>query len=460
MGDSQSLQNKNGITEGVIWKQLLSFFFPIVLGTFFQQLYNTVDAVIVGKFVGTEALSAVGGSTAALINLLVGFFVGLSSGASVIISQYYGAGRRQETSDAVHTSMALSIAGGFALTVFGFLCSNWALRIMDTPESIMDQSMLYLRIYFGGMVFQMIYNIGSGILRAVGDSRRPLYFLIVCCIVNLVLDLLFVLVFKWGVMGAALATVLSQAVSAVLVMFSLMRTDEMYHLDLRKIRFHMEPLKGTISIGLPCGMQSVMYSVSNIIIQRVINQFDVDAIAAWTVFGKVDGIYWMIMAAFGVSVTTFAGQNFGAKKYDRIHKSVRVCLLMAFATAGIMSVIVLGCGQYIYQIFTSDTGVIEVGVRMMSVIAPFYFAYVATEVLSGAVRGAGDGFVPMVITGFGICVLRIVWVLTVVPKHHSIETAILSFPITWIITSVMFVIYYLQGGWLRRQIKKSEANKA
>ena len=243
---NRNQQDINGITEGVIWKQLLSFFFPIVLGTFFQQLYNTVDAVIVGNFVGKEALAAVGGATGAIINLLVGFFVGLSSGATVIISQFYGAGRREETSDAVHTAMALSIVGGIFFTIVGIVFSPWALQAMGTPEDIMQPSVLYIRVYFGGMLFSMLYNIGSGILRAVGDSKRPLYFLIVCCVANLLLDLLFVAVFHWGVLGAALATTLSQAISAVLIMVSLLRTSEIYRVTIRKIRFHYQILKDMI----------------------------------------------------------------------------------------------------------------------------------------------------------------------------------------------------------------------
>ncbi len=457
MRGNRNQQDINGITEGVIWKQLLSFFFPIVLGTFFQQLYNTVDAVIVGNFVGKEALAAVGGATGAIINLLVGFFVGLSSGATVIISQFYGAGRREETSDAVHTAMALSIVGGIFFTIVGIVFSPWALQAMGTPEDIMQPSVLYIRVYFGGMLFSMLYNIGSGILRAVGDSKRPLYFLIVCCVANLLLDLLFVAVFHWGVLGAALATTLSQAISAVLIMVSLLRTSEIYRVTIRKIRFHYQILKDMIRIGFPSGLQSVMYNISNIILQSVINQFGTDAIAAWTAFGKIDGIFWMIMGAFGVSITTFAGQNFGAKKYDRIHKSVRVCLVMAFLTAAVMSVVVLGFGQYIYRLFTPDPAVISYGVGMMKVIAPFYFTYVCTEVLAGAVRGTGDALIPTLITCVGVCVLRIVWVFAVVPFSHNIQTVIVSYPIAWAISSIMFIIYYLHGGWLRRRIRKAES---
>ena len=448
-------QLTNGITEGIIWKQLLYFFFPIVLGTFFQQLYNTVDAVIVGNFVGKEALAAVGGSTSTLINLLVGFFVGLSSGATVIISQFYGARKAKETSQAVHTAVALGLVGGVLFTVVGLLCSEWALNLMETPEEIMDQSLLYLRVYFGGIIFSLLYNVGAGILRAIGDSKRPLYFLIVCCIVNLVLDLLFVAVFHWGVFGAAFATTLSQVTSAVLVMVSLLRSTEMYGLAIKQIRFTASILKDMIRIGFPAGMQSVMYSVSNVIIQSCINTQGTDAVAAWTAFGKIDGIFWMIMGAFGVSITTFSGQNFGAQKYDRIKKSVRVCRLMAFAVSALISVILLFGGHYVMRLFTDDNAVIAYGMRMIRVVSPFYFTYVCIEVLAGAVRGAGDSLLPMLMTCIGVCLLRVVWVWTAVPYSNTIETVIFSYPLTWAITSVMFIIYYLQGGWLKRCIRKA-----
>ena len=316
-------QISNQITEGVIWKQLLFFFFPILFGTFFQQLYNTTDAVIVGKFVGKEALAAVGGPASTLINLLIGFFTGLSSGATVILAQYYGAKKQDDVRRTVHTAMALSVAGGAVIMVLGMLFSGAALRAMNTPDEILSMSAVYMRVYFLGVIPSLVYNMGSGILRAVGDSKRPLYFLVLSCLVNIVLDIFFVTILKMGVVGVAVATALSQVVSALMVMMTLMRTDESYRLVLCEIRFHPVLLHNIIRIGLPAGIQSTMYSASNLIIQSSINAFGTDTIAAWTAYGKVDGIFWMIMGAYGVSITTFAGQNFGAGKYDRIRKSVR-----------------------------------------------------------------------------------------------------------------------------------------
>lgn len=440
----------NQITEGVIWKQLLFFFFPILLGTFFQQLYNTTDAVIVGQFVGKEALAAVGGPAATLINLLIGFFMGLSSGATVIISQYYGAGNGENVKKTVHTAVALSIAGGAAIMVLGMLFSGAALSAMHTPEDIYSLSVMYMRIYFLGVIPSLVYNMGSGILRAVGDSRRPLYFLILSCIANIVLDVLFVAVLKMGVAGVAVATALSQVVSALMVIHALMKSEDSYRLYPKEIRFSPVLLHNIIRIGLPAGIQSTMYSLSNLIIQSSINSFGTDTVAAWTAYGKIDGIFWMIMGAYGVSATTFAGQNFGAGKYDRIKKSVRICLGMAAATSLLLSVIVLSGGRLFFCMFTDDAEVISIGLGMMRVISPCYITYICIEILGGTTRGCGDAIPPMLLTGVGVCVLRVIWALTAVPLRPEVSTVALSYPITWTITSILFIIYYLKGNWLKR----------
>ena len=281
----------NQITEGVIWKQLLSFFFPILFGTFFQQLYNTTDAVIVGNFVGKEALASVGGPAATIINLLVGFFTGLSSGATVITSQYFGAGDKKKVSASVHTAIALAIAGGAVVMVIGMAISRAALIAMDTPADILEPSVTYMMIYFLGTIPSMIYNMGSGILRAVGDSKRPLYFLIASCIINILLDLFFVVAIPLGVAGVAIATILSQTLSALMILVSLMRTKEVYRLEIKKIRFQRFLLVSILKIGFPAGLQSAMYSISNLLIQSSINAFGTDTVAAWTAYGKVDSIF-------------------------------------------------------------------------------------------------------------------------------------------------------------------------
>lgn len=448
-------QMSNQITEGVIWKQLLFFFFPILFGTFFQQLYNTTDAIIVGNFVGKEALASVGGPAATIINLLVGFFVGLSSGATVIISQHYGAGDRKKVSESVHTSIALAVAGGAVMMVIGIAVARFSLEAMNTPADIMEPSLTYMKIYFCGIIPSMIYNMGSGILRAVGDSRRPLYFLIASCFINIGLDLFFVVTLQMGVAGVAIATILSQAISALMTVIALMRTADSYRLILMKIRFHRQLLLSIVRIGFPAGLQSAMYSISNLLIQSSINSFGTDTVAAWTAYGKVDGIFWMIMGAYGVSITTFAGQNYGAGKYDRIKKSVRVCLALAAVTSILLSVIVLAFGGTILLLFTKDTNVIEICMGMMWVVSPAYITYICIEILSGTCRGCGDSFIPMLLTCFGVCVLRIAWIFTAVPLRHEVSTVVFSYPLTWTITSLLFIIYYKKGKWMQKDALRS-----
>lgn len=445
----------NGITEGIIWKQLLFFFFPILVGTFFQQLYNTIDAIIVGQYVGKEALAAVG-STGSLINLLVGFFVGLSSGATVIIAQFFGARDDESVSKAVHTSIALSIVGGAIIMVVGIIFAPSCLKAMGVPSDIMHYAVDYTRIYFIGMIASLIYNMGSGILRAIGDSKRPLYFLIISCFVNIILDALFVIVFKMNVVGVGIATVISQIVSALLTVMVLMRTSQSYKLYLRKIRFYREILNRIITIGLPAGLQSVMYSVSNIIIQSNINAFGTDTIAAWAAYGKIDSLFWMAMGAFGVSITTFVGQNFGAKKFDRVKKSVVVCLKMAMGVSIALSVILFFSGGTFSQLFTNDVAVINKSSEIIRFLTPFYFTYVCVEILSGAIRGTGESLKPMILTCLGICVLRVVWILVIVPLYPSFTMVTVSYPVTWAATSILFIIYYVRGSWLKKHIEKEK----
>lgn len=437
-----SVPSRNQITEGVIWKQLLLFFFPILFGTFFQQLYNTVDAIIVGRFVGKEGLAAVGGSAAMIINLLVGFFVGLSSGATVIISQFYGARQQAKVSQAVHTAVAFSIAGGLVIMAIGLVSAPAALRAMGTPQETMEDSILYLRIYFIGLIGNLLYNMGAGILRAIGDSKRPLYFLIAGCLTNIVLDIVLVLVCKMGVAGAAWATIISQLVSAVLVVMTLLKTDDMYRLSPKDIRMNPNMLLRIIQIGLPAGLQSVMYSASNIIIQSSVNSLGTDIVAAWTAYGKIDVIYWTIINAFGISITTFVGQNFGAGKLERVYKGVRVCLGISAGATIFLSTVLYGFGQYIYLLFTTDTGVIEKGVEILHFLVPTLITYVCIEILSGALRGIGDCWIPMVMTALGVCLLRVVWIVVAVPIYPDIKTICFSYPLTWTVTSVLFLIYY------------------
>lgn len=439
---SENTTEKNEITEGVIWKQLLLFFFPILFGTFFQQLYNAADAMILGRFVGKEALSAAGGSTGTVINLLVGFFVGLSSGATVIISQYYGAKRREMVGYAVHTAIAFCLAAGLLLMIGGFAAAPSILRVMDTPAEVLDLAILYIRIYFLGTIGNLIYNVGAGILRAVGDSRRPLYFLIISCFTNIVLDVVFIVLFRLGVAGAAIATISSQLLSAVLVVIVLMHTEDMHRLELRKIRLDRRMFYRIIRIGFPAGLQSVMYSLSNIIIQSAINALGTDTVAAWTAYSKLDCVFWMTINAFGISITTFVGQNFGAGNPERVRKGIRTCLYMSLGATVFISLILYYGAPVICRFFTTDAEVLRIGLDMTRFLVPVYVTYIMIEIMSGALRGVGDCWVPTLICLGGICVIRVLWIMFAVPRKPDIYTIMFSYPLTWVVTSALFIGYY------------------
>ena len=439
----------NAITEGVIWKQLMIFFFPILLGTFFQQLYNTADAMIVGRFVGKEALSAVGGTTSTIINLIIGFFVGLASGATVIISQFYGARQRENVSRAVHTAIALAIAGGALLTVVGIAVAPWALRLLNTPEEVMGHAQTYMRIYFAGTIGNLIFNIGSGILRAIGDSKRPLYVLIACTCANIVLDLFLVLVIPMGVAGAGIATILSQFISAVLVLWLLARSGEDMRVHVKRIKLHPDLLARIFRIGLPAGLQSVFYSLSNMVIQSSVNSFGTNVMAGWTVYGKVDGLFWMMMNAFGIAITAFVGQNYGARQYARVKKSVRVWLAIAFGASIFLSLVIYLFGGLITGRFTDDPAVVLQSRDIIDFMVPYFVTYVCIEILSGALRGAGDSLRPMLMVCFGVCGVRVLWIMLLVPIFHTFNWVMASYPVSWALTSILFVIYYKKFSVLR-----------
>lgn len=444
-------QNRStSITEGPIWKGLLMFFFPILFGTFFQQLYNTIDAVIVGRCVGKEALAAVGGGTSVFVNLLVGFFIGLTSGASVLISQFYGAKNGPGISRSVHTSVMLCIFGGIIIMILGISLSRPMMILTKTPEEVLDSSVLYLKVFFSGAIPMLIYNMGSSILRGTGDSRTPLIILMAGCLSNIILDLIFVVIFRLGVFGVALATVLCQAESAVIVIIILAKSREEHRLDVRKLTVTPHILREIIRIGFPAGIQSCLYTVSNLIIQANINAFGTDYIASWAAYGKIDAVFWMMINAFGIATTTFAGQNFGAGHTDRIKKSMWEALLMSATGTVIVSALFLVFGKPALRLFTGDSSVIEKGMEMMNFLVPFWITYISIEILSGTIRGTGTALVPTLITIFGICGLRIAWLFTAVPLRPQITTVIFSYPLTWIVTSIIFWIYYASGKWLRK----------
>ena len=445
------------LTEGVIWKQVLRFLVPIVIGSFFQQLYNMVDTIIVGHYVGTDALAAVG-STGPITALLVGFFVGVSSGATVVIAQYYGAGLAKRVSDAVHTAVALALISGLLVTVIGIATTHPILQQMNLPEKIVGDASTYLIVYYAGCVGNLMYNIGTGILRSVGDSRRPLYILIACCAMNIVLDLAFVLIFRLGVFGVALATVLSQLISAILVLACLMRTTDVYRVSLRKLRMNGSILVEIIRIGLPAGFESVLYNVSNIIIQAFINEFGTAQIAAWASTGKLDAIVWLMMQAFGIACATFVAQNFGAKKYDRMKQSVRTILKMDLGTTVVLSLIIYFFCPYLMRIFTPDAEVIANASYIIRFFAPFYIIYVLVNVFAAVIRSCGEALPPMLITTIGICGLRFAWLFIALPLHHTIGMLCLSYAVSWAVTAAVFTVYYLRKRWLTRCIARLESH--
>ena len=440
----------NRITEGSIFGQLLLFFFPILFGTFFQQLYNTADAMVVGRFVGKQALAAVGGSTSTLINLLVGFFVGLSSGATVVISQFYGARKADKVHWAVHTSIAFSVIGGIIFMIVGLVGSPWALEAMKTPEDVMGHAVVYIRIYFLGIIVNLVYNMGAGILRAVGDSRRPLYFLIASCFTNIILDVLLVAVLGMGVAGAALATITSQLLSAILVVRALMKTDDMYKLEWKKVRIDQRMLQRIVRIGIPAGMQSVMYNISNVIIQAGVNTLGTDNVTAWATYGKVDGLYWMMINALGISATTFVGQNFGAGRLDRVRKGAGACMVIGVVLTASVGVVLYNGGHLLVELFTTDQQVQAISMDLLHFMVPTFITYIAIEILSGTLRGVGDAWMPLIITGIGVCAVRVLWIMFVLPHYHTIIGAAFCYPLTWSLTTVAFVIYYYFFSSLRR----------
>ena len=439
------------ITEGVIWKQLLIFFFPILLGTLFQQMYNTVDTIIVGRAVGTQALAAVGATTA-LVNLFSGFFIGLSSGVTVIVSQAYGARDNDGVSRSIHTGMALALILGIFIIGAGVFLGPVILQWTQVPESVYGDAALYVRIYFTSGLAFMIYNMGASILRALGDSLRPTLFLIAACVTNIVLDIVLVVYLHMGIAGAAYATVISQIVSAVLILISMMRLPGFTRMHIRKLKITGRLLRTILLIGIPAGLQFITYDLSNILVQAGVNSFGEITIAAWTAYQKTDAITWIIVNSCGLAVTTFVGQNFGAQKYRRVRRSVWVSMAMSTSMVLLCSLTILYFRRPILSIYTTDQQVIEVGAWSMLMILPFNFIFMPTEVFAGAMRGTGYTIVPTVITAVCVCLFRILWVTFLVPVYHVLPMLAAVYPISWGIALIFFSCVYYRGRWLSKPI--------
>lgn len=437
----------NLMTEGVIWKQLLLFSIPLLVGNLFQQLYNTVDSIIVGNYVGSQALAAVGASTP-IINLLVGFFMGIATGAGIIISQFYGAKDEKRLRESVHTALALSILAGIFLTVVGMMFSPWILRIMGTPDEVLQDSVLYLRLYFVGSLFLLVYNMGAGILRVVGDSRRPLYYLCISSVINIVLDLLFVVGFKMGVAGVALATLLAQGVSAILLAIHLIKTSESYRLVIKEIRVHKLVFQEIVMVGIPTGLQSVIVSLSNAIVQSSINGFGAAAIAGCSAYIKLDGFMILPIMSFGMASTTFIGQNLGARQYDRMKQGLKTTLWMTSIYTIIVSLLMYAFGSEALKIFSQEPDVLKYGRSMLQCLIPAYIMLAVMQSLVGSVRGAGKTMITMMISIVSLCVVRVLWIMGVLAFNPSIEGVFLGYPISWTIGAILMIIYTVKGKWI------------
>ena len=442
--------DRNDLTQGSIVRKLTQFFLPILFGMLFQQLYNTVDAVIVGKCVGPDALAAVGGSPAAIINLVIGFFTGLATGATVIVSQYYGAHEPELMSRAVHTILSFCILAGLALSVLGFFTAEYSLVLVETPADILLPSRTYLRIYYAGAIPLLLFNVGSGILRAVGDSRSPLVFLGICCVLNIALDLLFVVAFEMGVAGVGWATVISLLVSSLLILRHLSRPDCICRFEWRKLSIHPGSLRRILMIGVPAGLQGSMYSISNLIIQASVNGLGTQVVAAWTTTGKFDGLYWVTSNSMGAAICTFVGQCFGAGQYERMKKGIRSWLLVAVGVSAAVSGLLLLLAPYGFRLFTDDQEVLALALEMIWYFAPFYVVWAFIEIFSNSLRGAGDSLVPMLIILGGVCVFRILWIAFVVPGWHTVLGISICYPISWILTAIIFLVYFFRSNWLQR----------
>lgn len=448
---NQSKQVKSGtlMTEGPIAKQIVLFALPLLIGNIFQQLYNTVDSIIVGQFVGSNALAAVG-SSGSIINLIVSLLMGVTLGTSVVISNYYGARDMEHMQRAVHTSIALGLIAGAMISLVGVILSPQILIWMGTPKNVLDQSAMYLRIIFMGMIGSMLYNVGGSIFRAVGDSRHPLYYLIFASITNVVLDLLFVVVLKMGISGAAWATIISQFLSAILTMSKLMKDKTEYQVSLRKIRIYKPETLLIIKIGIPSGIQNSVIAFSNVVVQSNINAFGEAAIAGCGAYVKLDGFAVMPAISFGMALTTFVGQNMGAGKPERMRKGSRFGILASMITVEIAGILLFIFAEPLISLFDNNPEVISYGAQMARTNSLFYMFLAGAHSMAGALRGAGRTKVPMVVMLACWCIMRMTWITVMIHFIHDIHIVFLGYPITWIASLICFVVYYQKSNWIKK----------
>ncbi|MEN6314320.1 MAG: MATE family efflux transporter [Clostridiaceae bacterium] len=440
------------MTQGSAAKLLIEFSAPLMVGYLFQQMYNTVDTLVVGNFVGKEALAAVG-STTSIINTLIGLFMGFSMGANVVIAQYYGARDEKSVHDVVHTTILMTFLISAVLTVVGVISVPYMLRLMDTPDDVFQQASIYLRIYFTGATGLLLYNMGSGILRAVGDSRRPLYFLVFSAVVNTVLDLVFVIVFDMGVAGVAWATVIAEILSAVLILLVLSRTAGSYRLYWNHLRINMAMLKSIVRIGLPSSIQQGVTSFSNVFVQGYINGFGSACMAGYSAYNKVDALALLPMQSIAMGNTTFVGQNLGAGKITRAKKGVTTSLLLSIACTALVIIPLVIFASPIISLFNDEADVIYYGTMYMRFVSPFYLLNCVNQIYAGALRGAGDARAPMFIMLGSFVVFRQIYLYAV--SHlfaNSFIPVLFAYPAGWVVCSALIYIYFRHAHWEQRRI--------
>lgn len=427
--------------SGPLLKKILIFTIPVMASGILQLLFNATDIIVVGRYAGKESLAAVG-STTALINLIINLFVGLSVGANVITAKYYGAGKEKDVSETVHTAILTAVISGIILVIIGIILATPLLRLMDSPEDVLGKSALYLKIYFLGMPAMMLYNFGSAVLRAVGDTKRPLYYLILSGSVNVCLNLISVICFGMGVAGVGIATVVAQYISAAMVVRCLIKEDGSYGINLSELRITGSKLKEIMFVGIPAGMQGVVFALSNVLIQSSINSFGSIAMAGNTAASNIEGFIYISMNSYNQTAISFTSQNIGGKKIERVGKILLICI-------GLVSMfgIILGFGAYfagntLLHIYSSDMEVIHYGLMRMRVICLTYFTCGIMDVFAGSVRGMGYSVMPMIISLIGACGLRIVWIYTIFKAHHTLTTLYISYPVTWVITICAYIVCY------------------
>lgn len=445
------------MTAGSISKRMIFFALPLLLGNLFQQMYNTVDSLIVGNFLGSSALAAVS-SSGSLIFMLIGFLSGISSGAGVIVSRYFGAEDAKGVHRAVHTTVAFGLVAGALMTVAGVLLSPQILRWMGTPESVMPESVTYLKIYFSGSLGFVMYNIFVGILQAVGDSRHPLYYLMISSVINLVLDVVLIKDFHTGVGGAALATVISQVFSAILCFIQLLRTDDSYRLQVTKIRFDLKMLGQIVRIGLPSGVQNSIIAFANVVVQSYINAFGEMAMAGYGAYSKIEGFAFLPINSFTMAMTTFVGQNLGAGQLERTKRGARFGSLAAVILAELIGIVVFILAPQLIAAFDSTPEVVRFGVEKARTAALFYCLLAYSHSVASILRGARKAIAPMIIMMSFWCVIRVAFLAVSIPLTHSIQMVYVVYPLTWALSSIAFFFYYRRANWMRQgEMERKEA---